>query len=284
MILEPLRNEWRGIRSTVETYIAENPLPDELTIDRKRMAAFNRIQRRYQEKTFQPIALFLEHLRTIRVLDPACGSGNFLYVAFQQLKELEKEVVAFSQSIGLPQTPFVSPKQFYGLEVNVFAHELASIVVWIGFLQWNHLNGLSNMKTPILEKLDNIRLQDALLDGGEEAQWPEAEYIIGNPPFLGNYKMRQELGDEYAETLRRVYSGRVSARSDFVCYWFEKARALIAKGVTERAGLISTNSISQLANRPTLERIKDTGDLFMAWSDEPLDFRGRGGAGEHGGL
>ena len=271
VILEPLRDEWRGIRSTVETYIAENPLPDERTTNR---ATFSRAQRRYQEGTLQPIVRFLEHLRTVRVLDPACGSGNFLYVAFQQLKELEKEVVAFSQSIDLPQTPFVSPRQFYGLEVNVFAHELASIVVWIGFLQWNHLNGLSNMKTPILEKLDNIRLQDALLDGDTEAEWPEAEYIIGNPPFLGDKKMRSELSDEYVERLRKVFKDRVPGGADFVCYWFEKARALIAKGITKRAGLISTNSIRGGANRKVLERIKDTGGIFMAWSDEPWILEG----------
>ena len=274
VILEPLRNEWRGIRSEVETYILENPLPDERDFDRKRLAALNKVISKYQEKTFQPIAKFLEHLRTIRVLDPACGSGNFLYVAFQQLKELEKEVVAFSQSIGLPQTPFVSPRQFYGLEVNVFAHELASIVVWIGFLQWNFLNGLSNMKTPILEKLDNIRLQDALLNGEEEAVWPEAEYIIGNPPFLGDKKMRSELGDEYVERLRKVFKDRVPGQADFVCYWFEKARALIAEDKAERAGLIATDSIRGGANRRVLERIKDTGDIFMAWSDEPWILEG----------
>ncbi len=269
VVIDPLRAEWGAVRRDVETYLGGNPLPDERTLDRKRLAAFNALKRKREERTLRPISGFLERLRHVKVLDPACGSGNFLYVAFQQLKELERDVLTFAGSIGLPLAPFVSPRQFYGLEVNVFAHELASIVVWIGYLQWNFLNHTSDTQRPILERLDTIKLQDALLDGEQETVWPEADFIIGNPPFLGNYRMREELGDEYTVKLRKLFEGRVPGFADFVTYWFEKARAQIEQGKTKRAGLISTNSIRGGANRKVLERIKNTGDIFMAWSDEP---------------
>lgn len=192
----------------------------------------------------------------------------------QQLKELEKEVVTFAQKVGAPGFQLIGPRQFYGLEVNVFAHELASIVVWIGYLQWNHLNGLSNRQTPILERLDTIRRQDALVDGDHETEWPEVDFIIGNPPFLGDRKMRRELGHEYVEKLRKLFQGRIPGSSDFVCYWFEKARAQIAQGKAQRAGLIATNSIATGENSKVLTAIKQTGDIFMAWSDEPWILEG----------
>ena len=274
VVIDPLRAEWSAVRREVETYLEENPLPDERTLDRKRLAAFNAVKRRRDERTLRPISGFLERLREVKVLDPACGSGNFLYVAFQQLKELERDVLTFAGSIGLPLAPFVSPRQFYGMEVNVFAFELASIVVWIGLLQWNFLNHASNVQRPILERLGTIKLQDALLDGEQETVWPEADFIIGNPPFLGNYKMRQELGDEYVQKLYDLFRGRVPNGADFVCYWFEKARAQIEQGKAKRAGLISTNSIRQPKNNPVLNRIKETGELFTAWSDEPWILEG----------
>jgi type II restriction/modification system DNA methylase subunit YeeA len=250
VILEPLRNEWRAIRDEIEVKNAKD----------------NKKDKKYVE---QSISEFLQKLHSLKVLDPACGSGNFLYVAMQQLKELEKEVVAFAWSVGAPGFPLLSPRQFYGYEINIFAHELASIVVWIGYLQWNHLNGISNTQVPILEKLDNIKRQDALLNGSKETQWVEADYIVGNPPFLGDKKMRRELGDNYVETLRGVYADCVPGQADLVCYWFEKARANIGAGKAKRAGLIATNSIRGGKNREVLERIKQSGDIFMAWSDEP---------------
>ncbi len=274
VVIDPLRAEWSAVRREVETYLEDNPLPDERTLDRKRLAAFNAVKRKRDERTLRPISSFLERLRHLKVLDPACGSGNFLYVAFQQLKELERDVLTFAGSIGLPLAPFVSPRQFYGLEVNVFAHELASIVVWIGYLQWNFLNHTSDTQRPILERLGNIKLQDALLDGDKETAWPEADFIVGNPPFLGNYKMRQELGDSYVQKLYDLFRGRVPNGADFVCYWFEKARAQIAEGKTARAGLITTNSVRQPKNNPVLNRIKATGELFTAWSDEPWVLEG----------
>lgn len=166
----------------------------------------------------------------------------------------------------------VGPRQFFGLEVNPLARELASIVVWIGYLQWMNANGYTNYGTPILERLENIQQCDALLETLEdgtvlERSWPRADFIIGNPPFLGDKKMRSELGDVYVTALRHAFKDRIPGQADFVCYWFEKARAQIESGVTKRAGLISTNSIRGGKNRVVLERIQHSGGIFYAWSD-----------------
>jgi type II restriction/modification system DNA methylase subunit YeeA len=258
-VLAPLRAEWEALRAHVDTFVQTTDLSGlgERAAQTQRNRHIN-----------GPIADFLGRLQSLKVLDPACGSGNFLYVAMQQLKELEREVVAFAQSVGAPGFQLIGPRQFYGLELSVFAHELASIVVWIGYLQWNHLNGISNRQTPILERLDT------LLDGEGETEWPEAEFIVGNPPFLGDKRMRGELGDAYVEKLRELFRDRVPGQADFVCYWFEKSRAQIAQGKAKRAGLISTNSIRGGASRKVLESIKETGDLFMAWADEPWILEG----------
>jgi len=216
----------------------------------------------------------------VRVLDPACGSGNFLYVSLKQLLDLEKEVSLFAATSGLTAFfPQVTPAQLHGIEVNVYARELAAVVVWIGYLQWMHDNGFGLPSEPILKPLDTIRQMDAILARDAqgrpvEPEWPAAEVIIGNPPFLGDKKMRAELGSAYVDDLRRLYEGRVPGGADLVCYWFEKARAAIATGSAKRAGLLATNSIRGGANRRVLERIKQTGDIFMAWSDRPWILEG----------
>ncbi|MDR5729272.1 MAG: class I SAM-dependent DNA methyltransferase, partial [Terriglobia bacterium] len=162
----------------------------------------------------------------------------------------------------------------YGLETNVYAHELASVVVWIGYLQWLKDNGIGWPTEPILRKLDNIQHRDAILThdaNGKpvEPEWPEAEFITSNPPFLGDKRMRGELGDEYVDELRTLYKGRVPGGADLVTYWFEKARAQIAASKTLRAGMLATNSIRMVGNRTILERIGASGGIFMAWSDRP---------------
>jgi len=168
----------------------------------------------------------------------------------------------------------VNPSQLYGIEKNIYAHELASVVVWIGYLQWLKENGIGMPTEPILRHLTNIQHRDAILHFDNEAkpiepEWPETDFIIGNPPFLGDKKMRAELGDSYVESLRALYSGRVPGGADLVTFWFEKARLQIEAGKAKRAGLLATNSISMPGNRPVLERIKKSGDIFMAWSDRP---------------
>ncbi len=277
VVIDPLRARWAELRTKLEAALEKDPRPELSVLERGDKAKYAQLtawQRRQDKAVKEPVVRFVETLRQVKVLDPACGSGNFLYVAFQQLKELERDVLAYAQTVGVAQAPFVSPRQFYGLELNVFAHELASIVVWIGFLQWNYLNQVSDRQRPILERLDTIKLQDALLDGDTETVWPEADFIVGNPPFLGDRKMRRELGHDYVEKLRRLFEGRIPGSSDFVCYWFEKARAQIVEGKTKRAGLIATNSVATGENSKVLTAIKQTGDIFMAWSDEPWILEG----------
>jgi type II restriction/modification system DNA methylase subunit YeeA len=253
VIMQPLREEWERIRTDVE----------------------KRLERGHGNKAAELISTFLNKLHRLKVLDPACGSGNFLYVAMQQLKDLEKEVVTLAQSVGAPGFALIGPRQFYGIELNVFAQELASMVCWIGYLQWNRANGETNWQTPILEKLDNIRLHDALInEDGTEYEWPEADFIIGNPPFLGSKKLRLELSDDYVHHLFRSYKGRVPNSADLVCYWFEKARSMIHRKQTRRAGFIATNSIRQSLSRPVLDAIRRTGNIFMAWQDEPWILEG----------
>ena len=186
----------------------------------------------------------MEELSKVRVLDPACGSGNFLYVALRRMLDLWKEAHVFAAEHGLPTfLPFqVTPAQLFGLETNVYAQELASVVVWIGYLQWLNDNGIGWPTEPILRKLDNIQHRDAILTHDAEGkpiepEWPEADFIIGNPPFLGDKKMRGELGDDYVNELRALYEGRVPGGADLVTYWFERARAQIAAGKAQPCGI-----------------------------------------------
>ncbi|MCK4681588.1 class I SAM-dependent DNA methyltransferase, partial [Candidatus Bipolaricaulota bacterium] len=152
------------------------------------------------------------------------------------------------------------------------AHELAQATIWIGYIQWLRENGFGQPSEPILKALDNIQEMDAILafneDGNPvEPEWPAADVVIGNPPFLGSYRLRSELGDEYVEKLFVLYKGRIVGASDLCCYWFEKARAMIEHNKLQRVGLLATQGIRGSANRKTLERIKETGDIFWAQSD-----------------
>lgn len=208
------------------------------------------------------------------MLDPACGSGNFLYVALQSLKDLEREVLLWgSETIGLTiQLPQVGPEAVKGLEINHYAAELARVTIWIGEIQWMLQNGFAYQRDPILRPLESIQTTDALLSTDSEGvatmqPWPEADFIVGNPPFLGSKFLRRELGDDYVDTLFSVYDGQVARESDFVCYWFERTRAMIEEGRIRRAGLLATQSIRGGKNQRTLKRIKESGDIFMAWSD-----------------
>ncbi len=218
---------------------------------------------------------FAGEIASIRVLDAAGGSGNFLYVALKLLLDLEKEVGTFAAGLGLTRLmPTVSPAQLYGIEINEYAYELAQATIWIGYLQWFSENGYGIPPEPILKPLNNIRRMDAILaydDHGQpvEPEWPEVDVIIGNPPFLGGKKMRSELGDKYVDDLFALYEGKVPHEADLVCYWFEKARAKVAAGTVKRVGLLATQSIRAGANRKVLGRIKETGAIFMAWSDRP---------------
>jgi type II restriction/modification system DNA methylase subunit YeeA len=179
------------------------------------------------------------------------------------------------EAIGLPPRGLsVGPEIVHGIEINPLAAELARTTIWIGDIQWGLRNGIYARPSPILRKLDAIECRDAILSPNEqhsasEAPWPSAEFIVGNPPFLGGKLMRDQLGDETVERLFKAYDGRVSREADLVCYWFEKARAAIKAGHTRRAGLVATNSIRGGANRRVLDEIVDQTRIFEAWSDEP---------------
>jgi type II restriction/modification system DNA methylase subunit YeeA len=194
--------------------------------------------------------------------------------SLSRMLDLEKEVIVYGATNGLPLGyPLVSPTQLSGLEINAYARELAQVVVWIGYLQRKIDNGFPGNDDPILKPLETIRLQDALLDlsdpdNPQEAVWPAADFIIGNPPFLGSYRMRSELGDSYLHSLFTIYEGRISGMQDLCCYFFEKARAQIDADKTQRAGLLATNSIRGGFNREVLKWIKESGGIFLAWSDE----------------
>lgn len=204
---------------------------------------------------------FLERLRGVRVLDPAAGSGNFLYVTLTALKDLELEVITDGERLGFQaQLPQVGPEAVLGIELDPYAVELARVVVWIGELQWMLRKGFGYGRNPVLRPLETIRQGDAVLarDGaGEpvEPDWPDAEAIVGNPPFLGRANQRSGLGHDYVEALRGLYAGRVPADADLACYWFEKARAQVQAGRTRRVGLVVTSKIAFGANRTVLDRI-----------------------------
>ena len=260
VVIEPLRARWLAVKAEALALAeAAEKLP--------KGAAYNKLRAQMQDKLYA----WLAELSAVRILDPACGSGNFLYLALRRMLDLWREVYLFSADHGLPTLlPHqVHPSQLYGLETNVYAHELASVVVWIGYLQWLNDNNMGWPIEPILRVLGNIQHRDAILDhDGEgkpvEPAWPDADFIIGNPPFLGGSKTRAELGDEYVEALRTLYEGRVPGGADLVTYWFERARAQIESGFAKRAGLLATNSITMVGNRRILERILETGGIFMA--------------------
>jgi len=253
VVLAPLRREWAAVRAKAEPLLATG-------------------KKKSRSQAEKLVLAFLERLKAIRVLDPAGGSGNFLYVTLQKLLELEKEVNHFLREHGFtPQFPQVNPLQLHCLEIDPYAHDLAQTVVWIGYIQWLRANGYGFPAEPILKRMSaNFRCADSLF-----TDWPEVDFIVSNPPFLGGKKLRtgdrksagSGLGDEYVEKLFAAYRDRVPPEADLCCYWFEKARQQVENGKCKRAGLLATQGIRGGANRQVLRRIKETGDIFFAESD-----------------
>lgn len=268
VLMAPLRREFEAVKRDIEAAIFG-------------AAGLNRLPPAKRKSVEARFGGFLELVRGVTVLDPACGSGNFLYIALQDLKDLEREALIWaSTTLRIPmQFPQVGPHQLHGIEINHYAAELARVTIWIGQIQWMIRNGFGYERGPILKPLDNIETRDALIyardpASPQEADWPDTDVIIGNPPFLGGKLMRSGLGDEYVNTLFQIYDGRVPREADFVTYWHEKARAMVAVGRAKRVGLLATQGIRGGANRRVIERIKETGDLFLAWSDRPWVLEG----------
>ncbi len=317
-VMEPLRADWRDVQASALTYATQDNLKDA----RATVEAFHR------------------RLCEIRVLDPACGSGNFLYVALELMKRLEGEVIALLRDLGQDQAALglaghtVDPHQFLGLELNPWAAAVAELVLWIGYLQWHFRTyGKASPAEPVLRDFKNIENRDAVLDwdarrerrdanGGlvtrwdgigtivhnvtgervpdptartqvwdyikpRPAKWPEADFIIGNPPFIGASRMRDALGDGYTEAIRAAYP-KVPDSADFVMFWWEKA-ALAARAYApakgkgcRRFGLITTNSLRQTFNRKVLEThlndAKTPASLIFAIPDHPWVDAGDGAA------
>lgn len=253
VVVEPLAAEWENEKAAIAATLEKSKAKG---IPKAAQDRFN---------------AFLERLRDFRVLDPACGSGNFLFLALRALKDLEARVMFEAETLGLPrQVPATGPANVLGIELNEYAAELARITVWIGEIQWMISNGYGARRNPILQSLGGIENRDALMNAdGTEAQWPAANAIIGNPPFIGDKKMIGELGPEYAAQVRKTYAGRVPGGADFVCYWFEKANDAIKAGRTQRAGFVATQSIRNGASREVLKHAADQSRIFEAWSDEP---------------
>jgi hypothetical protein len=304
-LIEPLRAEWDAVK------IAAAQLDDQGKTKDARKAVED----------------FHHKLAKTRVLDPACGSGNFLYVALELLKRLEAEVLDLFEALGGDRklemdTTIIRPSNFLGIELNPRAAAIAQLVLWIGYFQWHQrTTGKADTNDrPLLPKHNSIENRDAVLayeekiprrdpntgeimtlwDGrttkphpvtGKEvpdesartvlfdyvnpkrAEWPQAEFIVGNPPFIGASRMREALGDGYTESLRKAWKGDVPESADFVMFWWCKAAAESAQGRCKHFGFITTNSIHQTFNRrviePFLLDVKKPLYLAYAIADHP---------------
>lgn len=217
------------------------------------------------------IRKFHDRLANVRVLDPACGSGNFLYVAMRELKQLEQDLISYANQAfnisGMKRR--VGPSNMLGIDVDQYAVDLTRLSLWIGDIQWTLQQSMQRMPEPILGQLEQIECRDAILSKeGKRAEWPDAEFVIGNPPFLGMKRMRQELSERYVDRLRAAYADDLDGRVDLCVYWHELARRQIAQGAAHRAGLLATQNIRGSFSRPVLERVADSGSIFFAYSDE----------------
>jgi hypothetical protein len=301
-VIDPLRDEWKDVQAAAAALEAQDK----------------------HKKAVEEIRKFHRKLCDIRILDPACGSGNFLYVTLEHMKRLEGEVLTTLADLGEGQNLLemqgntVDPHQFLGLEINPRAAAIAEMVLWIGYLQWHfRTHGHINPPQPVLRAFENIECRDAVLaydrweykmdedgrpvmrwDGktykkspttGEDipdesaqvpeevyinprkAEWPETDYVIGNPPFIGAASMRRALGDGYVDALRKTWK-EVPESSDFVMYWWNKAADLTRNGDIKQFGLITTNSLRQTFNRRIIERHmneKKSLSLVFAIPDHP---------------
>ncbi|MEZ5535284.1 MAG: type IIL restriction-modification enzyme MmeI [Thiolinea sp.] len=304
-VLEPLRQEWRDVQAAAAVLESGG-------------------KKNSHDKALEEVRAFHHRLCGLRILDPACGSGNFLYVTLEHMKRLEGEVLNTLADMGDTQgrlemeSVAVNPQQFLGLEVNPRAAAIAEMVLWIGYLQWHfRTHGNVAPAEPILRDFHNIENRDAVLayDGVEtvldeaaepvtrwdgrttkphpvtgkevpdesarvpvlrylnprKAEWPQADYIIGNPPFIGAAPMRAALGDGYVEALRKTWK-EVPESSDFVMYWWHKAAETVRAGGAQRFGFITTNSLRQTFNRRVVQKQledKKPLSLIFAIPDHP---------------
>lgn len=262
-VIEPLRAEWDNVKAAVLLLANTGKLSE----------------------AGEQLHLFHHHLCQIKVLDPACGTANFLYVTLEHLKRLEGEVLDLLDQLGDTQARLetagltVDPHQFLGLELNPRAAAIAELVLWIGYLQWHYrTRGNVQPPEPVLRDFKNIECRDAVLTAeGKPAEWPQADYVVGNPPFIGAATMRAALGDNYVDTLRAAWK-EVPDSADLVMFWWHKAAALVTAGKLKRFGFITTNSLRQTFNRRVLEKHLGQLHLTFAIADHPWVDGGDGAA------
>ena len=298
-IEDPVRAEWDNVRTQVHQLVAQGK----------------------EAEAREAVKDFLKHLCSIRVLDPACGTGNFLYVTLDLFKRLEGEVVKLLSDLGETQQSLtmaggftVTPAQFLGIEVKPWAREIANLVLWIGYLQWQlrARGDASHFPEPVLQEYGNIECRDAVLawdriepaldengqpvtrwDGvttktspvtGEQlpderatipvvryinprkSEWPTADFVVGNPPYVGTRRLKATLGEEYVDALRSSYRD-VPETADLVMYWWHKAAGLAESGHLRAFGLLTTNSIVQDYSRGVLEaHLGQSGNLELKFA------------------
>ncbi|MCG9885250.1 MAG: class I SAM-dependent DNA methyltransferase [Cyanobacteria bacterium] len=313
VVLEPLRERWRLMQ---------------IAVDRALMEEGDEPTSKSRDRAILELESFLKELRDIKVLDPACGTGNFLYVTMDLMKELESEVLKrLAEVSGRDQLRLdfeqVNPSQFLGIEINPRAAAIADLVVWIGYLQW-HFRRFGDVPPiePVLRAYHNIECRDAVLayDGvvpdvdektgqvrtrwggrtmihpvtGKEvpdpsdqkvieryinprpAEWTQTDYIVSNPPFLGNRDMRDELGDGYVEALSKAYP-ELPNTLDYVMYWWHRSAQCIARNRSCSFGLITTNTIRQSRQRTVIDlhqNGKHGVKIFFAIPDHPWSHEG----------
>ncbi len=264
VIVRPLLAEWEVEKEKIAAAIAREDKTG-LVWRRRRSGA---IRVRASQRLLNA---FLKRLQDFTGLDPACGSGNFLYLALHALKDIEHRVNLEAESMGLERSfPAVGPANVRGIEINAYAAELARVSVWIGDIQWMRSNGFRESRDPILKPQETIECRDAILtSAGGEPDWPDADVVIGNPPFLGGKLLIGGLGEDYVSRTFSVWKGRVPREADLVCYWFVKAGEQVGTGKAKRIGLVATNSIRGGANRRALQAAIAERPIFDAWSDEP---------------
>jgi type I restriction-modification system DNA methylase subunit len=180
VVVAPLRGEWERTKADFREIE-----------DRRAKARTPAEKSKLLVKARGLYADFRANLGRYRVLDPACGSGNFLALSLRALKDLDLAVLDDAAAMGLPPDNFrVGPEAVMGIEVNAYAAELARLTVWITELQWQLRKGLGLTRRPILDKLDGIVRADALItQSGKDSAWPEADVVVGNPPFLGGKRI-----------------------------------------------------------------------------------------------
>ncbi|MDE0233620.1 MAG: class I SAM-dependent DNA methyltransferase, partial [bacterium] len=204
VVIRPWLAEWETAKARIAA-----------SLDGQAVARPTAAQTRRRREAERSLGDFLARLRAFTVLDPACGSGNFLYLALHALKDLEHRVQLEAEALGLPRAfPETGPANVRGIEINPYAAELARVSVWIGEIQWMRRNGFAGSHDPILKPLDTIECRDAVLSPqGEEPEWPVADVVIGNPPFLGGKLLITTLGEGYVSSLFEAYEGRVPAEA-----------------------------------------------------------------------